>query len=91
MKKVINWFVKSSADGDKISLTVKGLLLGIVPTIIIVTGMASIDINSSDLSLLFSELALVVKYFLGIIASLTTIFGIVRKIWRTITGDHDGI
>lgn len=73
MKNILNWFVMSSADPAKVSLTVKAF----IPLIIGLGGMFGFQTTEG-------ELMGVVSQFLTGISSLVFLYGFGRKVYNTI-------
>jgi len=76
---VYNWLMKSSANPENLSLTIKGILSTIV--FVAVSFGANytfnVDVMSYDIANVISQIGIV-------ISSLITIYGLVRKIYLTI-------
>lgn len=64
---------KSSANPENISLTIKGIGVGLIPLIIIIAGAFSVQISQS-------ELLNIVEVIAGVVAGLMIIYGFIRKI-----------
>lgn len=77
LKPLWNWFVRSSADPKKVSLSVKGILLGIIP-VLSITGL---DTSSLPQGVDFVIGAL--EQTLIIISASITFVGFVRKLKNT--------
>lgn len=78
LKSLIQWFVKSSADPERISLTVKSALVAILPIIMLVAG-----ISDSESSLLVDTITDIVFYGLSLVSAVGVVFGFCRKLWNT--------
>lgn len=76
MKNNINKLLKSSADPEKLSTTVKGILLAIVPVIIMVTGLEQEEVNT-----LVNAIVQVVFLGASLISACQIIYGLARKIY----------
>ena len=69
--------LKSSVDPDKLSLTVKGLLLGLIPLAVFISARFGFNIVEADWAfLLESALALLAAFF--------TVWGAIRRILNKI-------
>jgi uncharacterized membrane protein len=77
MKKFIKWLVISSADPSKVSLTVRGALLSIIPTVILIAQMLHMEWSLEQLTQL-------VEGITAIIATALTLFGLIRKLVLTL-------
>lgn len=91
MKKIIDWLVKSSADKEKTSLTVKGVLTGLIPVVIVLANLTSVDISNEQLASVIDAISALVFLVSGIVSALMTISGLLRKIYTTITGRNEVI
>jgi len=80
MKTKINmeWFLSSSANRDKLALTVKGLIVFITPMVIELIRSRGFEIQESDLN----QFLLLSTQTVGLVA---TLIGFVRKIYLTKT------
>lgn len=70
-----NWYVSSTGQG--LSLTIKGLLIGLIPAIIAVGKLSGVDIAESDLTA-------VIEAVTQIIAGITILIGFGRKAYKWI-------
>lgn len=97
IKTALVWFYVSSKDPRKTSLTVKGLLLGIVPLIIqgisfaCGFGLFCLGVTDTELNGVIEALEAITYSVLAFIASVITIWGFVRKVFRTATGTNNAI
>ena len=74
----------SSADSEKLALTVKGLLVSILPiAIIIVNQLFKVDI-STDAGALVDTIGNVIIAIGGLVSVCMTMFGLARKIYLKI-------
>lgn len=88
MKTFWNWLVTSSTDPDKTSLTIRGILVGIVPTVIwmlplLCTGV-KICIDPNSLPVLVDIAIQIVHYILIAIQAITVVISSVMFIWGMI-------
>ena len=89
MNKIIQWLVLSSSDAAKLSLSVKGILLGIIPILITVTGITGIQIpNAETLTAVVELVGTFIQVALGIVSLVVTLIGVVRKILSTLQGTN---
>jgi len=70
----------SSVDAQKLSLTVKGILIGIVPVIIIVTKGFNIDLNNDELKSIIDMIVSSIVQAGALVSVITTLYGAIRKI-----------
>lgn len=79
MKKFINWLVVSSANPDAVALTVKGALIAIIPTLLLLAQLAHLNWSYDQLSQIIQQISV-------IISSGLIFVGLIRKIIITISG-----
>lgn len=79
--KIIEWIIFSSKNADKISLTVKGFLVGVASMLVIL-------FPGADFSPLVDSIAIVVQQGLALISVVMVMWGAVRKVYRTIVGTN---
>jgi len=97
LKTVIIFLVASSKNPDKISLSLKMVMLGFIPYTMQVFGLACsigdicVTIDQSMLEALVTAAADIVFYSLTFISSIGFAWGIVRKLYRTITGQNEAL
>ena len=84
LNTLARWIVVSSADPAEISLTIKGVLLGTIPTIMFAVGLAHLNIGQDQLTALFDAVAALVQTLFTVVAAVLTVYGMVRKLWNTI-------
>jgi len=63
----------SSVNADKISLTIKGIGVGLIPIILIICQASGLNVLESDLVATVNAIALIAS-------SLSVVYGLVRKI-----------
>lgn len=85
MKNIFDWILKSSVDPSKLALTVKGLLVGAIPTIIFLSGVSNIQLSSEELTIAFDAVAQLIQASLTAISAVMIVWGFVRKLWVTLT------
>jgi uncharacterized membrane protein (GlpM family) len=85
------WLVKSSADSEKLSLTIKGTLLGIVPVAIYLFGAFNIEVASDQLTSAIDGIVVLIGVFAGIVSAVQIAVGVIRKIWTTFEGTNSVI
>lgn len=69
-------FLSSSADANKISLTVKGILLSLVPIIMIMTGLTEAEIQP-----IIDTIVQIVFLATTLISAGQVLYGLMRKIY----------
>lgn len=88
--KILDWLLASSADPQKVSLTLKGVLIGVIPTIIAFAGLTGVTIPDQEaLTSIVNDGSMIVQILLGMVASAMTVWGLLRKIWRTWNGTNE--
>ena len=80
IKKIWNWLVVSSANPQKISLTVKGVIISLIPILLTLSGIAHLSITSDGITNIASLIANLIDVSFTIIASISIVYGIIRKI-----------
>lgn len=75
--KLINWLVISSANPDKVALTVKGALIGAIPVLILVASAFHWNWTTDQITQIIEGITAFVSGFLVLV-------GLVRKIFLTI-------
>ena len=89
IKKITAWLVLSSQNPTKWSLTIKGALTGGVTILTVVAGLAHINIPGADaFSAAIDAIIGFVQTALLCISAAATAWGLLRKIWSTISGEN---
>jgi len=88
LKRVWAWLVLSSADPNKVSLTIKGALTGLVTMITISAGLAGVQLPSEGLTEAVDAIISFVQFSLLWLSSAVTAWGVFRKVWSSISGDN---
>lgn len=91
IEKVWDWLVWSSADPEKLSLTVKGVLAGIGTLITVVIGVANVHLPEGAPALLtqiVDATVLAVQAIAGAVSALAAVYGLARKLLITFKGWH---
>lgn len=101
MKKYIEqayvFLMVSSADPRKSSLTVRALALGVVPYIMQVTGMACslgvhcVIVDPTLVDAIVTSVTDITFYTLTLVSVIGTIWGLIRKLFLTLKGEHAGL
>jgi len=82
LKNLIAWIVVSSADPGEVSLTVKGALIAVIPTLMAVAGIAHINLgDGSVLTSLVDGIAQFIQAALTLVATVVIVVGAARKLW----------
>jgi len=77
-----NWLMKSSANPEKLSLTIKGILSAIV--FVAVSFGANYTFTSFDVSAMAYDIANLISQIGVAVSALVAAFGFVRKIYITL-------
>ncbi len=85
-QKLWTWFVVSSADPNKIALTVKGLLLSVLPLILIVVRARGIEIGEGNARIAIDNVEQLIIAVFGVVAAIVTAIGAGRKVVNTVRG-----
>lgn len=94
ISNVLKWIFVSSADAGKWSLTVKMALLGAVPAVMQGIGLACgfhvvcVAVNADQLTTIALSVANLVYLGLSAVASIGVLYGVIRKISLTATGNN---
>lgn len=82
---MIQWFMQSSADPKKLAMTVRGLLVGVVPVVLFILQVLGITtVNPGDLQLVIDVVVEITQLAFTLIAVCMTLYGLLRKIILTI-------
>ncbi len=89
--KVWDWLVWSSADPEKLSLTVKGAMTGFVTLMTVALGVAQIHLPVGApeiLNQIIDGTVLVIQAIAGLVSAIALVFGLWRKLVITFKGWH---
>lgn len=73
-------FLSSSVDPQSLSLTVKGILLGVVPAVIFVAPLLGFNLNQEDLTNLVDAIEKLVFWGASGVSVCMVVYGGIRKI-----------
>lgn len=88
LKKIFAWIVYSSSNAEKISLTLKGVFVGALPTIIAVAGLANVSLDSEALTQAVNSIATLIQIGGYVVSTVMILVGAVRKVWTSIRGEN---
>ncbi len=71
----------SSANPSKLALTVKGILVGITPLVLMVAGIAKIDLGTEVWSAVIEALVDIITYGGALVSAGMTLYGLMRKVY----------
>lgn len=83
INKYIDWLVNSSKNPENLSLTIKGLLVAVLPMLIILSKMLGFETSEGDMKAMIDMIESIIILGLGIVSSAMTIYGFGRKIYLT--------
>lgn len=89
LQKVWTWLITSSADPARVSLTVRGALLALIPTILWLVstacgfGIVCLGVDEPFLNQFVESLVALVQALLTAIAAVWVVWGMIRKIVNT--------
>lgn len=87
IKKIFNFLVYSSADPRKFGLSVKGVLIGVIPTVITLSGFVGVDLGGPELlTSLVNAFVAVLEAGLWLVSAIAVFYGVARKFVRTVQG-----
>lgn len=89
--KIFQWIMVSSKDPNKVSLTIRGILVGAITYIVFFAGVFHFNVDQGDLNSLAVQLSDIVQMTLTLVSAVATTVGLVRKIYRSITGQNKAI
>lgn len=72
--------LSSSADSTRLSLTIKGLLIGVIPVVLVVAPTLGLNLEEGTLKEFVNALDQVFVALFGLLAAVTTLYGLGRKI-----------
>lgn len=88
LNRIWAWLLLSSSDPNKVSLTIKGALVGLLTAITMVAGVANIQLPSEALTQSVDGIIAFVQTSLLWVSSAVTAWGAIRKVWTSISGDN---
>lgn len=71
--------LSSSVDPQKLGLTVKGILVGAIPVILLVANLTNLDLGQDNLNAIIDGIVSIVVAGSTIISSVMLVWGLVRK------------
>jgi hypothetical protein len=83
-EEVLRWLLQSSANPNEVSLTVKGLLIGVIPTLMTIFGLAHVNLGQDQLTAIANGIVAVIQAGLILVSAITTLYGLCRKAWITL-------
>jgi hypothetical protein len=77
-------FVGSSVNPEQLALTVKGLLVGVVPVIILIAKLQGFELGNGDVQVWIDAVGSAIIAVGGAVSTLMTLFGLGRKAYYAI-------
>lgn len=91
----IQWLVLSSNDPAKLSLSVRGFLVGLIPAILTMLSAACgfgivclVGVDATWLNRIVDLVINIINGLLGVVAATMMIYGMLRKVFLTATGTN---
>lgn len=89
LTKIFVWLARSSRNSSQWSLTSKAILTGTITFITMVANLAGVSIPGPEvLTQALDGVIAVIQAFVFLISTLTTAYGIIRKVYTTIIGQN---
>lgn len=88
IEKLWDFIVWSSADPDRLSLTTRGFLTGVVTIVSIGAGLQNVHLPSELLTSTVDSIIVAVQAIIGAVAAVATVGGLLRKIYLTWKGEN---
>lgn len=88
IKRIWLWLIYSSKDPSKISTMIKGGVAFLVTLLTFWATATHIPFSGDDVKALGDNLITVIQGIALVITTLVTLFGGIRKLWVTFTGEH---
>jgi hypothetical protein len=74
----------SSIDPDKLALTIKGIIVGLIPIIILVAGLFGLSLDMTELNTLADAIQTAILAVSGAISACMVVWGLLRKLQQKI-------
>lgn len=81
VNKLVAGALVSSKDATKLSLTVRGLLLQLVPVVMLVAQAKGIGVVETDLVAIIEGVTAIVAMVISAVGLIMTVWGLVRKLF----------
>ena len=73
-------FLTSSVNSEKLALTVRGILIGVIPLVLFVASLIGVDLVQGELSGIADAVEAVIFSASAALSAVVTLAGLVRKI-----------
>lgn len=77
--KSLNWLVRSSQNPQEVSMTLKGILIVIVPLFVQFSGILHVAVDQEGATQLVDGIAMLTQAVLTLVGSIVFVIGLVRK------------
>lgn len=84
LDNLVHWIAASSANPQGVSLTVRGALLGSIPALMYVVGVAHLNLGQDQITAVFDAATGFLQSLLTVVATGLTLYGAMRKVWLSI-------
>jgi len=84
MEKFWKWLVQSSIDPEKVGMTVKGILIGVIPAVLFAAPYLHVNIVPEQLQAAAELVREIIVTSLGLISGLMAVYGFIRKLANTV-------
>lgn len=79
----MNKLLASSSDPKQLSLTVRGVLVAVVPLVAVVIKLAGGELNSGDVQAIIDNVSNAVFLFGSAVSVVMMVAGLVRKVYKS--------
>lgn len=86
IKNFFTWLVASSADPNKVSLTVTSALTALIPYGIFLSGITHHSLDAADAGAVVAAIGTLVQVLLTAVSVCLFLYGLIRKIYLSLTG-----
>jgi len=73
-------FLTSSVDAEKLALTIKGILIGLIPVIMMIANLSNVNLGQEDLTAVVDAIIALIQGFLTLCSLVMIAYGAIRKI-----------
>jgi len=84
LNRVLEWILVSAADPNEVSLTIRGLLIAVVPSILFALGLAHVNLGQEQLTGIIDATVAFIGAALQAIGYAIALWGVIRKAWYTV-------
>ncbi len=80
------WLVVSSTDSTRVALTVRGLIVGALPLVVYLAPHFGLTVDMGSWTAVADLVRQIIEWGLGLVATIMTGYGLVRKLILTFEG-----